>query len=127
MWHDGTAGCEGSHGRRDGRYGRGRGSGGRTVQRGQVEQLLRMGRLRHVEIQGMPTASEEHAGMGGPFTLLTPKGRPQVADLEVQHVSRLVTDPEEVRVLAAKHGSIRGQALTPRESLRLLEKMPGDL
>jgi transcriptional regulator with XRE-family HTH domain len=101
--------------------------GGPAVQRGQLEQLLRMGRLRHVEIQVMPTASEDHAGMGGPFTLLTPKGKPQVAYLEVQHFSRLVTDPEEVRVLAAKHGSIRGQALTPRESLRLLEKMLGDL
>ncbi|MFJ9665016.1 Scr1 family TA system antitoxin-like transcriptional regulator [Streptomyces sp. NPDC101219] len=100
--------------------------GGPAVQRGQLEQLLRVGRLRHVEIQVMPTASEDHAGMGGPFTLLTPKGRPQVAYLEVQHVSRLVSDPEEVRVLAAKHGSIRGQALTPRESLRLLEKMLGD-
>ncbi|PWJ03916.1 transcriptional regulator [Streptomyces sp. NWU49] len=101
--------------------------GGPTVQRGQLEQLLRMGRLRHVEIQVMPTASEDHAGMGGPFTLLIPKGKPQVAYLEVQHVSRLITDAEEVRVLAAKHGSIRGQALTPRASLRLLEKMLGDL
>ncbi|MHC3455155.1 helix-turn-helix domain-containing protein [Streptomyces prasinus] len=101
--------------------------GGPTVQRGQLEQLLRMGGLRHVEIQVMPTASEDHAGMGGPFTLLTPKGKPQVAYLEVQHFSRLITDPEEVRVLAAKHGSIRGQALTPRESSRLLEKMLGDL
>ncbi|MFF0115682.1 helix-turn-helix domain-containing protein [Streptomyces prasinus] len=101
--------------------------GGPTVQRGQLEQLLRMGGLRHVEIQVMPTASEDHAGMGGPFTLLTPKGKPQVAYLEVQHFSRLITDPEEVRVLAAKHGSIRGQALTPRESSCLLEKMLGDL
>ncbi|GGQ18032.1 transcriptional regulator [Streptomyces griseomycini] len=101
--------------------------GGPAVQRDQLEQLLRIGRLRHVEIQVMPTMSEEHAGMGGPFTLLTPKGKPQVAYLEVQHFSRLITDPEEVRVLAAKHGSIRGQALTPRESLHLLGKMPGDL
>ncbi|MFC9165645.1 Scr1 family TA system antitoxin-like transcriptional regulator [Streptomyces fungicidicus] len=101
--------------------------GGPAVQRGQLEQLLRIGRLRHIELQVMPTASEDHAGMGGPFTLLTPKGRPQVAYLEVQHFSRVVTDPEEVRVLAAKHGSIRGQALTPRESSRLLEKMLGDL
>ncbi|MFE9775255.1 Scr1 family TA system antitoxin-like transcriptional regulator [Streptomyces sp. NPDC005931] len=101
--------------------------GGPAVQRGQLEQLLRIGRLRHVEIQVMPTASQDHAGMGGPFALLTPKGKPQVAYLEVQHFSRLVTDQEEVRVLAAKHGSIRGQALTPRESFRLLEKMLGDL
>ncbi|MEU3947880.1 helix-turn-helix transcriptional regulator [Streptomyces sp. NPDC029526] len=101
--------------------------GGSDVQRGQLEQLLRIGRLRHVEIQVMPTSSEDHAGMGGPFTLLTPKSKPQVAYLEVQHFSRLVADQEQVRVLAAKHGSIRGQALTPRESLRLLEKMLGAL
>ncbi|WP_435614524.1 helix-turn-helix domain-containing protein [Streptomyces coelicoflavus] len=101
--------------------------GGPDVQRGQLEQLLRTGHLRHVEIQVMPTASEEHAGMGGPFTLLARKGKPQVAYLEVQHISRLITDQEEVRILAAKHGSIRGQALTPRESLRLIEKMLGDL
>jgi transcriptional regulator with XRE-family HTH domain len=101
--------------------------GGRDVQRGQLRQLLQTGRLRNVEIQVMPTDSEDHAGMGGPFTLLTPRGKPQVAYLEVQHFSRLITDPEAVRVLAAKHGSIRGQALTPRESLRLIEKMLGDL
>ncbi|MEH0553085.1 helix-turn-helix domain-containing protein [Streptomyces sp. B21-101] len=101
--------------------------GGRDVQRGQLEHLLKTGDLRHVEIQVMPTTSQDHAGMGGPFTLLTPKGKPQVAYLEVQHISRLITDPDEVRVLAAKHGSIRGQALTPRESLHLIEKMLGDL
>ncbi|MFD5494478.1 hypothetical protein ACFWH4_16570 [Streptomyces sp. NPDC127091] len=46
--------------------------------------------------------------------------------LEVQHISRLITDQEEVCVLAAKHGSVRGQELTPRGSLCLIEKMPGD-
>ncbi len=75
----------------------------------------------------MPTVSEDHAGMGGPFTLLEIKGHPRMAYLEVQHISRLIADPEDVRVLAAKYGSIRGQALTTRDSLRLIEKMLGDL
>lgn len=101
--------------------------GGRAVQRGQLERLLDVARMRNVEVQIMPMASEEHAGMGGPFTLLTPKGRPQVGYLEVQHISRLTTDAEEVRVLAAKYGSIRSQALRPRESLLLIEKMLGEL
>jgi hypothetical protein len=101
--------------------------GGLDVQRGQLERLLNTGDLRHMEIQVMPTTSQDHAGMGGPLTLLTPKGKPQVAYLEVQHISRLITDPDEVRVLGAKYGSIRGQALTPRESLRLIEKILGDL
>ncbi|WP_371648252.1 helix-turn-helix domain-containing protein [Streptomyces mirabilis] len=101
--------------------------GGLDVQRGQLDRLLKTDDLRHVEIQVMSTTSQDHAGMGGPFTLLTSKGKPQVAYLEVQHISRLITDSDEVRVLAAKYGSIRGQALTPRESLRLIEKMLGDL
>ncbi|MEV7784612.1 helix-turn-helix transcriptional regulator [Streptomyces sp. NPDC088106] len=101
--------------------------GGPAVQREQLERLVQVSRLRHVEIQVMPMVSEDHAGMGGPFTLLEIKGRPRMAYLEVQHVSRLVTDPEDVRVLAAKYGSIRGQALTTRESVRLIEKMLGDL
>ncbi|MEV4427721.1 helix-turn-helix transcriptional regulator [Streptomyces sp. NPDC049602] len=101
--------------------------GGPSVHREQLEHLVQVSRLRHVEIQVMPTVSEDHAGMGGPFTLLEIKGRPRMAYLEVQHVSRLISDPEDVRVLAAKYGSIRGQALTTRESVRLIEKMMGDL
>ncbi|WP_328671979.1 helix-turn-helix domain-containing protein [Streptomyces sp. NBC_00328] len=101
--------------------------GGRAVQREQLERLLQVSNLRHVEIQIMPMVSEDHAGMGGPFTLLEIKGKPRMAYLEVQHFSRLITDPEDVRVLAAKYGSIRGQALTTRDSLRLIEKMLGDL
>jgi hypothetical protein len=50
-----------------------------------------------------------------------------VAYVEVQSVSRLLTDPDEVRVVAARYGSIRGQALTPRESLVLIEKLLGAL
>ncbi|WP_227025595.1 Scr1 family TA system antitoxin-like transcriptional regulator [Streptomyces tsukubensis] len=101
--------------------------GGPKVQREQLERLLNLGHMRHVEIQVMPTLSEDHAGMGGPFTLLEIKGRPRMAYLEVQHTSRLITDPEDVRVLTAKYGSIRGQALTTRETLRLVESMLGDL
>ncbi|MET8828211.1 helix-turn-helix transcriptional regulator [Streptomyces sp. NPDC004610] len=101
--------------------------GGRAIQRAQLERLVQVSRLRHVEIQIMPTASEEHSGMGGPFTLLGVKDKPRIGYLEVQYFGRLITDPEDVRVLAAKYGSIRGQALTTRDSLRLVEKMLGDL
>ncbi|AXK37661.1 XRE family transcriptional regulator [Streptomyces armeniacus] len=101
--------------------------GGQAVQRAQLERLLTVGRMRSVEVQVMPSASTEHSGMGGPFTLLVPRGKPQVAYLEVQHVSRVVTEADEVRALAVTYGSIRGQALTPRESLLLIEKMLGEL
>jgi transcriptional regulator with XRE-family HTH domain len=100
--------------------------GGREVHKGQMEQLLRLGRLRNVELQVMPLERTEHAGMGGPFILLTPRGKPQLGYTEVQNSSRLATDPEEVRILAARYGSIRAQALTPGESLALLESMLGE-
>ncbi|MEU5179966.1 DUF5753 domain-containing protein [Streptomyces longwoodensis] len=100
--------------------------GGWEVHKEQLEQLLRLGRLRNVELQVMPLERTEHAGMGGSFILLTPKGRPQLGYTEVQNSSRLATDPEEVRVLAARYGSIRAQALTPGESLALLESMLGE-
>ncbi|MEU0223778.1 helix-turn-helix transcriptional regulator [Streptomyces sp. NPDC006284] len=100
--------------------------GGREVHKEQLEQLLRLGRLRNVELQVMPLERTEHAGMGGPFILLAPRGKPQLGYTEVQNSSRLATDPEEVRILAARYGSIRAQALTPGESLALLESMLGE-
>ncbi|MGC0377370.1 helix-turn-helix domain-containing protein [Streptomyces sp. SAI-229] len=97
--------------------------GGWEVHKEQLDQLLALGRLRSVELQIMPMERDEHAGMGGSFILLTPKGKPQVGYVEVQNVTRLTTDIEEVRILAARYGSIRAQALTPRESLALIERM----
>ncbi|MFE2020633.1 Scr1 family TA system antitoxin-like transcriptional regulator [Streptomyces sp. NPDC059499] len=99
--------------------------GGSAVHRAQLEKLLDLGRLRSLELQVMPTGREQHAGMGGPFILLTPKGRAQVAYLEVQNISRLVTDPDEVRILAARYGSIRAQALNPPESLAVIKELLG--
>ncbi|MFG2193673.1 Scr1 family TA system antitoxin-like transcriptional regulator [Streptomyces sp. NPDC048639] len=100
--------------------------GGRVVLRAQLQQLLHLGKLRNMTIQVLPLACEDYAALEGPFILLTPKARQQVGYLEVQSFSRLVTDSEEVRILAARYGSIRGQALTPRESYTLIEKLLGE-
>ncbi|MER5755024.1 helix-turn-helix transcriptional regulator [Streptomyces sp. NPDC002088] len=99
--------------------------GGREIHREQLEHLLKLGRMRNVELQVMPTDRNEHAGMGGSFVLLTPKGKAQLGYTEAQNSSRLITDPEEVRILAARYGSIRAQALTMRESLALIEDLLG--
>ncbi|MEU8652934.1 helix-turn-helix transcriptional regulator [Streptomyces sp. NPDC048737] len=100
--------------------------GGREVHREQLEHLLRLGRLPNVELQVMPSERSEHAGMGGPFVLLTPKGKSQVGYTEAQSSSSLVVEHEEVRVLAARYGSIRAQALTMQESLALIESLLGE-
>jgi hypothetical protein len=102
-------------------------TGGNDVHGEQLRQLIKVAALRSVELHIMPTCREEHPSLGGPFILLTPKGRQQVGYLEIQNTSKLVTDPEEVRILAARYGSIRGQALNPRESVTLIEKILGEL
>ncbi|ORT57354.1 helix-turn-helix transcriptional regulator [Streptomyces sp. CB03238] len=101
--------------------------GGKPVMRGVLEQILLIGQKRNVEIQAMPTDREDNAGVDGPFTLITRKGGDQVAYLEVQGRSILLTDRDEVRSVAARYGIIRSQALTPRETTEFIEKLLGEL
>lgn len=101
--------------------------GGREVLRGVLENILSIGRRRNVEIQVMSNDQEDNAGVDGPFTLITPKKGEQIAYLEVQGRSMLVTDRNEVRSISARYGIIRSQALTPRESLRFVEKVLREL
>jgi hypothetical protein len=49
-----------------------------------------------------------------------------VAYTEVYGNPRLITDAEEVRVFNERYGIMRAQALTPRESLSLIEKLLGE-
>ncbi|MEU4997403.1 helix-turn-helix transcriptional regulator [Streptomyces sp. NPDC021622] len=100
--------------------------GGRAVQEEQLKHLLRIGRKRTVEIHVLPTDSEEHPNLDSAFNLLTPKGHQEVAYTETQGHPRLITEPEEVRLIADRYGSMRGMALNPRKSLALIEKMLGE-
>lgn len=100
--------------------------GGRTVWRRQLERLLEIGGLRHVEIQVMPTDRCDHAGMAGPFQLLRLTGGSTVGHVDVQRFSRLVSHPQDVQPLEIQYGIIRAQALTPLESLTFIEKVLGE-
>ncbi|MFE7235259.1 Scr1 family TA system antitoxin-like transcriptional regulator [Streptomyces sp. NPDC001231] len=101
--------------------------GGRDVLRGQLEQIALVGHMRHVEVQVMPLDREENAGMAGPFTLIETREERRIAYVEVQNVSRVHSDREPVRALEAKYGTLRAQALTPRDSLAYVEKLLGEL
>ncbi|WP_415954033.1 helix-turn-helix domain-containing protein [Streptomyces sp. KLOTTS4A1] len=100
--------------------------GGSEVHAAQLRRILEVGRMRNVEIQVMPTASEEHPNMDGAFNLLVPNGQDhQIAYTEAQGYPRLITDPSEVRLIADRYGIMRAKALTPRESLNLIERRLG--
>ncbi|MFE0374147.1 helix-turn-helix domain-containing protein [Streptomyces inhibens] len=100
--------------------------GGRMVLRRQLERILEIGQLRHVEIQVMPTELEDHAGMSGQVQLLKLKDGSTMGYSEAQLTSRVVSQPKEVQVLELRYGIIRSQALTPRESLAFIEKLRGE-
>lgn len=100
--------------------------GGREVMRGQLEHLLLLGHERNIEIQVMPTGREEHAGLAGTFTLLQIGDQRRMAYMEVQDESVLHSDPKKVGVLESTYGTLRAQALTPRESLAFIEQLLGE-
>ncbi|MCP3816746.1 helix-turn-helix domain-containing protein [Streptomyces sp. A3M-1-3] len=102
--------------------------GGVQVLRGQLEHLLLVGDNPNAEIQVVPTRVTDHACVDGAFTLMTPQGGEQVGYLESQGNGRMITDRETVRGFAVRYGILRAQALSPRDSLRHIEKsLQGEL
>ncbi|MCC0098489.1 helix-turn-helix domain-containing protein [Streptomyces flavotricini] len=100
--------------------------GGQGVLRRQLEHLLDISSLRNVEVQVMPTACEDHAGMGGQIQVLKLMDGSTVGYVEAQLLSRLVTDAKEIQILELRYGIIRSQALSPRESRTFIEKALGE-
>ena len=100
--------------------------GGTMVRRRQLEHLLELGELQHVQIQVMLTETEEHAGLGGSLQVLKLNDGTAVGHNEVQLTSRLICEPHEVQILEMRYGMIRAQALTPRESLAFIDKLLGE-
>jgi transcriptional regulator with XRE-family HTH domain len=100
--------------------------GGGAVWRAQLEQLMLVCQRRNVEVQVMPLAREQHAGLAGPFTLIEDRNGRRIAYTEAQGDSRVHSERCKVRELEATYGILRAQALTPDASLVLIEKMLGE-
>lgn len=74
----------------------------------------------------MPTGQELHAGLAGPLVLLETPDHDQLAYVEGQLVSFIHDDPDQVSVLQQKYGMLRSQALSPTESMGLLDALLGE-
>ncbi|HET6856039.1 MAG TPA: Scr1 family TA system antitoxin-like transcriptional regulator, partial [Streptomyces sp.] len=97
------------------------------VTRGLIEHVLASTRSWNVGLQIMPTDSEFHACLDGPLRLLeTPDGR-RLAYSEGQQNGRLIADPKEAVLLHRRYATLRSQALSPKDSRGLLERMRGAL
>jgi hypothetical protein len=94
--------------------------------RGQLEEVLLRAQQRNVVVQVMPIGCVEHAALDGPFTLYETQKGQRLAYVEARNDSRLFRERRSVREYEEQYGILRAQALTPRESLGLLEKMLGE-
>ncbi|MFF9097100.1 helix-turn-helix domain-containing protein [Streptomyces sp. NPDC014802] len=100
--------------------------GGTMVWRQQLEHLLEAGRLRNVTLQVMPTNTDAHPGVDGKIELLKFPDGTAVGRSDGAFNGRPIHDPKQLRILELRYGTIRAQALSPRESLAFIEKLLGE-
>nr|WP_229844534.1 Scr1 family TA system antitoxin-like transcriptional regulator [Streptomyces cinnamoneus] len=80
-----------------------------------------------MDIQIMPTRRETHAGLSGPLYVLETQDHQRLVYFEGQKASVLLADPKCVSELNMRYAILRSQALTPEDTVSLLEKTLGEL
>ena len=100
--------------------------GGTMVWRQQLEHLLEAGRLRNVTLQVMPTSAGAHPGLDGRIEVLKFADGTAAGRSDGAFNGRPTSDPKQLRILELRYGTIRAQALTPRESLVFVEQVLGE-
>ena len=100
--------------------------GGTMVWRQQLERLLEVGRLHNVVLQVMPMNCETHSGTDGTIELLKFADGTAVGRADGEFNGRPTSDPKQLRILELQYGTIRAQALSPRESLVFIEQLLGE-
>lgn len=101
--------------------------GGHEVTRCLLDYLLECAELRNASLQVMPLKRAQHASLSGPLQLVeTPDGR-RLAYAEGHMNGRLIADPKDVALLNQRYAKLRSQALTPEDSVSLLERLRGAL
>ncbi|MER8093264.1 helix-turn-helix domain-containing protein [Streptomyces goshikiensis] len=100
--------------------------GGTMVLRRQLEHLLELLQLPGIEFQVMPTALDDHGGMGGRIQVLKFGDGSAVGRSDGAFYGRPVSDPKQLRILELRYGIIRAQALPPRESRAFIEELLGE-
>ncbi|MCE7081798.1 helix-turn-helix transcriptional regulator [Streptomyces sp. ST2-7A] len=95
--------------------------------RGLLDCILGHTARRNVTLQIVPLNVGLHSCTDGPLRLLETPERRRVAYSEGQENGRLISDAKEVSLLQQRYDTLRSQALTPKESRTLLERLRGEL
>jgi hypothetical protein len=101
-------------------------TGGPDVTGELIDHVLEVGQQRNIEIEVLPLTRGVHPGLDGPMQLLeTPEAR-WFAYCEGRG-GLFISDPKEASVLQLRYAKLRSQALTPEDSMSMLERMRGAL
>ncbi|MFC7841978.1 helix-turn-helix domain-containing protein [Streptomyces sp. NPDC001046] len=100
--------------------------GGRMAWRRQLERLLEVGRLHNAVLQVMPMNCDTHSGLDGRIELMKFADGTAVGRSDGAFNGRPTSDPRQLRILELRYGTIRAQALSPRESTAFIEELLGE-
>jgi transcriptional regulator with XRE-family HTH domain len=100
--------------------------GGDEVYRQQLRHLRESADLPGLSLQIMPFGRQTHAALDGPFILLETPDHDLLAYIETQRGSQLISEPDEVSILARKYAMLRTQALNPEETMGVLDQPRGE-
>lgn len=102
--------------------------GGAEVMRGQLRRLAESAELPTVSIQVLPDKAGSHPGADGAYTILSfPEDEPSVLYVACVVGAIHIEKPEEVAQARLKFDQLRSEALSPTESVALIERLAGEL
>ncbi|WP_432069023.1 helix-turn-helix domain-containing protein [Streptomyces sp. AA1529] len=100
--------------------------GGHDIWREQLRHVLLCSNIPGMAVQIMPFDRPSHGSLTGPFVLLETPEHEHLAYMETPLGSQLVSDADQVSILAQKYAMLRSQALTPEETRDLLDTLLGE-
>ncbi len=99
------------------------------ILRDQLRSLADDARRDNVCVQVLPLdrgLRGTYAGDRGPMKLVTTRDHEHVVFMEVEDQGILVSDPPDVSQLTHRYAKIRAQALSPDDSLSLIDRLAGE-
>ncbi|MEV5381722.1 helix-turn-helix transcriptional regulator [Streptomyces sp. NPDC052721] len=99
------------------------------ILRGQLRSLIEDAQRDNVCLQVLPLERGlrgTYAGARGSMKLVVTKDHEHVVYMEIEDQGILVSDPPEVSQLAHRYAKIRAQALSPDDSISLIERLAGE-
>ncbi|MEU7730195.1 Scr1 family TA system antitoxin-like transcriptional regulator [Streptomyces sp. NPDC040724] len=100
--------------------------GGDEVYEEQLRHLRTCADLPDVSLQVMPLGRTSHAALDGPFTIVETHDHQLLGYTESQRGSRLISDPDEVSIMARRYAMLRTQALNTEQTRGLLDRLLGE-